>query len=372
MYTAKQTYSENEIKLNYGVETNHLGNVLATISARTRLIFDNSNPPVYQYREADVLSVSDYEPGGFPTPGRQFNSESYRFGHNTQEKVDEWNGTTGTHYTALYWEYDSRLIWRQTPDPKGSASVSPYACFGGNPILYSDVLGDIWDVGTDDQTKSDVKGLAKNKNNAKLINIDDNGRVSLDFGKRSPKRIDKLLANDEGLKLVSDLVNAKDDKGKDLNFFYSTSAPFDFCGYKENDDAAPTDFSAHKIGENAIDKNGEASIFSYNASLTTYGTDSKGITRNTLLPKAGYNGQVAIAPGKPTLYLGYGPYKYIEGNALIQNTGPMFKTSRSDIVKHELRENLIRSQSGMNYNAAHEATEKMYFGFDVTKFIWGK
>jgi len=170
MYTSKETYSRTEIQLNYGVESNHLGNVLVTVSARPRLIYDVNDD--FLYKEADVTSVSDYYPGGMPMPGRDWTGGTgfYRFGHNTQEKVDEWNGTTGTHYTALFWEYDSRLIWRQNPDPKGTADVSQYSCFGGNPIFFSDVLGDTIRFKTPEDFRNVLYGAIQSTAFAQKVN----------------------------------------------------------------------------------------------------------------------------------------------------------------------------------------------------------
>ena len=70
----------------------------------------------------------------------------YRFGHNGQMKTNELAGI-GNWYTALYWEYGTREAGRKNRDPKPSAGVSPYAVFDGNPILKSDINGDIaiWD-----------------------------------------------------------------------------------------------------------------------------------------------------------------------------------------------------------------------------------
>ncbi|MEA3497247.1 MAG: hypothetical protein U9R42_14565, partial [Bacteroidota bacterium] len=68
--------------------------------------------------------------------------ESYRFGFNGQEKDDEITGITGSHYTATFWEYDARLGRRWNLDPKPNPPISQYNCFAGNPIWYSDVLGD--------------------------------------------------------------------------------------------------------------------------------------------------------------------------------------------------------------------------------------
>ncbi|MGD9493218.1 MAG: hypothetical protein AB7V36_07665 [Bacteroidales bacterium] len=68
--------------------------------------------------------------------------EYYRFGFNGQEMDNEITGQTGTHTTAMFWEYDSRLGRRWNVDPKPTASTSSYACFENNPITNRDVLGD--------------------------------------------------------------------------------------------------------------------------------------------------------------------------------------------------------------------------------------
>jgi hypothetical protein len=65
----------------------------------------------------------------------------YRYGYNSQEKVDEIAGA-GNHTTAEFWEYDTRLGRRWNQDPKPNPSISNYAVFANNPIWYSDILGD--------------------------------------------------------------------------------------------------------------------------------------------------------------------------------------------------------------------------------------
>jgi hypothetical protein len=76
-------------------------------------------------------------------PGRTFTPatapNTYRYGQNTQEKTPEIAPNT---YTAEFWQYDARIVRRWNVDPRSNLSMSPYACFGGNPILYSDVKGD--------------------------------------------------------------------------------------------------------------------------------------------------------------------------------------------------------------------------------------
>jgi hypothetical protein len=116
---------------------NHLGNVLVTVSDK----------PVYKvssgtgYFNPELTSASDYYPFGAPINGRGYASETYRFGFNTQEKIDEISGP-GNHNTATFWEYDTRLGRRWNQDPKIVTGVSPYAINGDNPIFYTDPKGD--------------------------------------------------------------------------------------------------------------------------------------------------------------------------------------------------------------------------------------
>ena len=74
-------------------------------------------------------------------PNRHGSSTAYRYGFNTQEKVDEISGE-GNHYTAKFWEYDTRTATRWNPDPDGLSFWSPYAVNYGMPIKFSDPDGD--------------------------------------------------------------------------------------------------------------------------------------------------------------------------------------------------------------------------------------
>jgi len=80
---------------------------------------------------ADVQSVSDYYPFGMEMPNRTYSSSTARYGQYGQEKTPE---IDENHYTAQYWEYDSRLGRRWNMDPKPNVSISNYACFANNPI----------------------------------------------------------------------------------------------------------------------------------------------------------------------------------------------------------------------------------------------
>jgi hypothetical protein len=121
--------------------TNHLGNVLATVSDKKFGTPTTGIPSQISYYSADVKSAQDYYPFGMEMPGRQFNSSGYSYGFNGQMKSDEVAGV-GNHNTAMFWEYDPRIGRRWNVDPKSNVWESAYLCFSGNPIYFSDIKGD--------------------------------------------------------------------------------------------------------------------------------------------------------------------------------------------------------------------------------------
>jgi RHS repeat-associated protein len=87
--------------------------------------------------------------------GRDFSGKKYRFGFNGQELDDEINGS-GNTYSALFWEYDSRLGRRWNVDPLSNSFPwqSSYAAFNNNPINKIDPTGE---AAIDPPTKDEVK-----------------------------------------------------------------------------------------------------------------------------------------------------------------------------------------------------------------------
>ncbi len=74
-------------------------------------------------------------------PGRKYmatSSSKYRYSINGQEKESELNENITT---ALYWEYDSRIVRRWNVDPVYKEYESPYLAFAGNPIWLKDLDG---------------------------------------------------------------------------------------------------------------------------------------------------------------------------------------------------------------------------------------
>jgi RHS repeat-associated protein len=94
--------------------SNHLGNVLVTVSDRK--LQASSGGATVDYYTADVVSATDNYVFGMTMPGRSFQSDKYRYGFEKQEKDNEIAGE-GNHYTFKYREYDPRTgrFWSVDP-----------------------------------------------------------------------------------------------------------------------------------------------------------------------------------------------------------------------------------------------------------------
>src|SRR5690606_6228821 len=144
------------------------------------------------------------------------------YGMNGQEKVDELKGS-GSHYTAMFWEYDPRLGRRWNQDPKPNPSISNYAAFANNPIRFTDRNGDTLDIDNSAQAKADITTLAGKYSD--VVRFDDNGSVGIDWSnapakaQKSEERMERFkqkAMNDAGFALINELVNT------DGKFFYGT------------------------------------------------------------------------------------------------------------------------------------------------------
>jgi hypothetical protein len=126
--------------------------------------------------------------------------DKYRFGYNGQMKMNEIAGM-GNWNTAQFWEYGTREAQRKNPDPVRVPSLSPYAVFGANPILNSDVNGDII------KTNSEGNAIIQEGLNATLgkdhpIGYDEpNGKMTFN------KDFDRTKYNDEQLEIIDKIGN---------------------------------------------------------------------------------------------------------------------------------------------------------------------
>jgi len=95
-------------------------------------------------KQAEVLLAHGYEPFGSLLPGRNYSSESYRFGFGGMPKDDEIYGATGTSYDFGARLLDPRIGRWMSVDPAFSQQpgVSPYQSFLNSPLQYVDPEGE--------------------------------------------------------------------------------------------------------------------------------------------------------------------------------------------------------------------------------------
>jgi RHS repeat-associated protein len=141
----KGSLSTSHAGLKYYELSNHLGNVMSVVTDRKTVQISLIGPVGGNgtvFYQPDVLSATDYYPGGSIMPGRSFSSNSYRYGFNGMEKDDEVKGS-GNSYDFGARIYDSRLNRWLSLDPLASKypSMSPYNFVGNNFANYIDYDG---------------------------------------------------------------------------------------------------------------------------------------------------------------------------------------------------------------------------------------
>lgn len=121
--------------------SNHLGNVLATVSDRRVQVGSGST---LNYYTADVVSAQDYYPFGMLQPGRTFNASGYRYGFNGKENDNEVKGE-GNSIDFGARIYDPRTgRWLSTdPLQQKFPYLSPYQFAANNPVFLIDPDGKV-------------------------------------------------------------------------------------------------------------------------------------------------------------------------------------------------------------------------------------
>jgi RHS repeat-associated protein len=118
--------------------TNHLGNVLVTISDRRQGAAPASSQ--FTYYEAVVITATDYYPFGMSMPNRDFkqNTEGYRYSFNGKEDDNEWG--VQDYGMRIYDEQIGRFL---SVDPIGREypELTPYQFASNTPILAIDLDG---------------------------------------------------------------------------------------------------------------------------------------------------------------------------------------------------------------------------------------
>jgi RHS repeat-associated protein len=127
--------------------TNHLGNVLVTVSDKKTAVDTTGGPPyLANYYLPVIINAQDYYPFGMVEPGRQYailGDSSYRYAFNGKLHDDDIYGKDNSYDYGMRF-YDPRLGRFMSVDPKFKdyAWQSLYAYIRNNPIDIVDLNGE--------------------------------------------------------------------------------------------------------------------------------------------------------------------------------------------------------------------------------------
>jgi RHS repeat-associated protein len=128
--------------------TNHLGNVMATISDKRLAVQTGGTPPTITDYTADMVNAQDYYPFGMAMPGRSYlatGALNYRFGFNGKENDNEAKGNGGQIDYGMR-VYDPRVGKFLSVDPLTSQypALTPYQYASNSPVDGIDEDGLEW------------------------------------------------------------------------------------------------------------------------------------------------------------------------------------------------------------------------------------
>ncbi len=106
-------------------------------------LMDNVKLVTPELAKAEMMAYNDYYPFGMLQPGRNQQSDAYRYGFNGMEKDDEVKGKEGTSYDFGARMYDPRVgRWLSTDAYESEyVPISPYSFGLSNPIYFIDKDG---------------------------------------------------------------------------------------------------------------------------------------------------------------------------------------------------------------------------------------
>jgi RHS repeat-associated protein len=122
--------------------SDHLGNVRVVVSDIKMGTWNSSNTAINAYRP-QLLSRADYYAFGSLLPGRNYSSDSYRFGFNGKENDNDVYNATGTFQDYGMRMYDPRIGRFPSVDPIAAQypELTPYQFASNTPIQATDLDG---------------------------------------------------------------------------------------------------------------------------------------------------------------------------------------------------------------------------------------
>jgi RHS repeat-associated protein len=122
--------------------TNHLGNVISTVSDRKLMVQNQQTPGFVHHYKPEILSIGEQYAFGMSMPGRIFSVENYRYGFNGKENQDELLGDDNAQDFGARM-YDARVgrWWGIDPSQKKFGGFSPYNFNLNSPFIFIDKDG---------------------------------------------------------------------------------------------------------------------------------------------------------------------------------------------------------------------------------------
>ncbi len=126
--------------------TNHLGNVLVTVSDKKNAVDTTTIPNIAQYYMPEIINAQDFYPFGMVEPGRQYailRDSAYKFTFNGKLHDDEIYGKDNSYDYGMRF-YDPRIGRFPSVDPlrQKFPMLSAYQYASNSPIQYIDIDGE--------------------------------------------------------------------------------------------------------------------------------------------------------------------------------------------------------------------------------------
>ena len=113
------------------------------------------------------------------------------------------------YFGARYMDHELMTGWLSV-DPMADKypNISPYAYCNWNPVKLVDPDGREFWIANNQVSKNDILSLIKRSRYEKYVSFGKDGKVTMNFGNLSQKKINKVLDKDPGLSLVNKLVSS--------------------------------------------------------------------------------------------------------------------------------------------------------------------
>ncbi|MBO9730131.1 MAG: hypothetical protein J7623_15945 [Chitinophaga sp.] len=201
--------------------SNHLGNVLATVTDAKKAVSMDGN--VVDHYEAEVASAQDYAPFGMGLQGRGFDAGRYRYGFNGKENDNEIKGE-GNQYDYGFRIYNPQIGRFLSTDPlaKKFAFYTPYQFSGNKPTVAVDLDGQedhIYTISFFNKQGQAV--FTSSHNEGQVVGMDRNGYEVYDRPEKFVAAYNIAFIDGTSYSLMQSFDSYKEMQGVKQSAFYS-------------------------------------------------------------------------------------------------------------------------------------------------------